>query len=187
VSAQHAGRLPGAGSALPCVTQRSGPNVSLRGIGKLAIEFCGHRPIRIEAHLRFQGRKCGIPCWRYAIDGEAYAGLGLEERRRRPAAQPVVRPGGARAPDERHAAEALAAVEARAEFASGVGRVHGVVADGLGAAGEIGFAVARRAEGLHLHRRIGRDADRRHHAIPQPYAPAAPPRSLPTSMAGLSF
>jgi len=71
-----------------------------------------------------------------------------------------MRPGEAAVPDDGHVVDDLQGVETRAQFAAGVGRVHGAVTEPEAAAGEIGLAVARRMERLRLHRRIGRDAAR---------------------------
>src|SRR5271168_3881956 len=56
-------------------------------------------------------------------------------------------------------------IETPAEFGPHIGRVHRVVAQSETAAGEIGLAVARRMEVLHLQRGIRRHAERSENRI----------------------
>ena len=68
-------------------------------------------------------------------------------------------PGEAAAQNERHAVPDSQIVKARADFAAAVRGVRRGISQAEAAAGEIGLAVARRMEVLHLQGRIGRDAD----------------------------
>ena len=93
-----------------------------------------------------------------AVDDEARAGERLEHGGKRRIADPVVRPGQPPAQRQRRAGvERDEAVEARAQFAAGVGRGARIISEREAAAVGVGLAVARRAEALRLDRGIRSD------------------------------
>ncbi len=85
---------------------------------------------------------------------------GIERR----VAHPVVRPGKA-AQLHRHRAPGGQRIEPGAEFATRVGRRHGVIAQPKAAARQIALAIGRRVETLRLDRRIGSHAGRGRHRV----------------------
>jgi hypothetical protein len=70
-----------------------------------------------------------------------------------------MRPRHARAQDQRHRADELEIVEARADFAAGVDRAQGAIVEPEAAAAEIGLALTRCVQQLRLQRSTGREAE----------------------------
>jgi hypothetical protein len=143
--------------ASPRISDGTSAGIGGGAARELAVELAEQCDAVGEAQLGAGRGERGVLRRVRAVDDEACARKGLERRRKARVAHPVVRPGEPR-PQREHGVgiERQQAVEARAQFAPGVGAGATGIGKPEAAAVDVGLAVARGAEVLRLDGGIGR-------------------------------
>jgi len=127
--------------------------------GELAVELGEQRDAVGDAKLPAGRNERRVLHRERAVDDEARAGKRLKNRHQRRIAHPVMRPGDAAAQRQyRIGIDRQHPVEARAQFAPGVGGVAAIETERKAIGDQPGLGVARRVEVLRLDSCVRRDA-----------------------------